>query len=147
MRGEKGITLIALVITIIVMLILVGVTISFAINGGLFGNAQESSKAYRTSQINEAIALTKADLYSEYYSTGTNATGDNIMTAETAEQVVARINKYLTDSGLEVKADGDAVTTNKGTTYKLKSESDNIDSSKMTKTIECDFWTTTPSNP
>lgn len=35
-NGEKGITLIALVITIIVMLILVGVTISMAVNGGLF---------------------------------------------------------------------------------------------------------------
>ena len=36
---NKGITLIALVITIIVMLILVSVTISMAINGGLFENA------------------------------------------------------------------------------------------------------------
>ena len=35
-RQEKGITLIALVITIIVMLILVAVTISMSINGGLF---------------------------------------------------------------------------------------------------------------
>lgn len=35
-RQEKGITLIALVITIIVMLILVAVTISMAVNGGLF---------------------------------------------------------------------------------------------------------------
>ena len=35
-KGAKGITLIALVITIIVMLILVAVTISLAVNGGLF---------------------------------------------------------------------------------------------------------------
>ena len=38
-KKEKGITLIALVITIIVMLILVAVTISMAINGGLFNYA------------------------------------------------------------------------------------------------------------
>ena len=38
-RQNKGITLIALVITIIVMLILVAVTISMAINGGLFDYA------------------------------------------------------------------------------------------------------------
>lgn len=44
MRSEKGITLIALVITIIVMLILVAVTITMAINGGLFQNAQEAGK-------------------------------------------------------------------------------------------------------
>lgn len=41
-KTQKGITLIALIITIIVMLILVGVTISMSVNGGLFeyaGNA------------------------------------------------------------------------------------------------------------
>ena len=37
--SQRGITLIALVITIIVMLILVAVTITMAINGGLFENA------------------------------------------------------------------------------------------------------------
>ena len=45
--NNKGITLIALIITIIVMLILVAVTISMAINGGLFeyaGKATEDTK-------------------------------------------------------------------------------------------------------
>ena len=40
---EKGITLIALIITIIVMLILVGVTINVALNGGLFDKAKTAS--------------------------------------------------------------------------------------------------------
>ena len=40
---QKGITLIALVITIIVMLILVAVTISMAINGGLFEKAGKAT--------------------------------------------------------------------------------------------------------
>ena len=40
--AQKGITLIALVITIIVMLILVSVTISMAINGGLFEKAGQA---------------------------------------------------------------------------------------------------------
>lgn len=48
---SKGITLIALVITIIVMLILVGVTISMALNGGLFGYAKKAGKG--TSQAIE----------------------------------------------------------------------------------------------
>ena len=38
---QKGVTLIALVITIIVMLILVGVTINMALNGRLFGYAKQ----------------------------------------------------------------------------------------------------------
>ena len=48
MRGQKGITLVALVITIIVMLILVGVTITFALNGGLFGQAKNAVKDTKT---------------------------------------------------------------------------------------------------
>ena len=43
-KNEKGITLIALIITIIVMLILVAVTISVALNGGLFNNAREAKE-------------------------------------------------------------------------------------------------------
>ena len=41
---NKGITLIALVITIIVMLILAAVSITMAINGGLFGYAGNAAK-------------------------------------------------------------------------------------------------------
>ena len=44
MKKQEGITLIALVITIIVMLILVAVTISMAINGGLFKYAGKATK-------------------------------------------------------------------------------------------------------
>ena len=41
---NKGITLIALIITIIVMLILVAVTITMAVNGGLFGYAGNAAR-------------------------------------------------------------------------------------------------------
>ena len=44
LKTQKGITLIALVITIIVMLILVAVTISMAINGGLFEKAGKATR-------------------------------------------------------------------------------------------------------
>ena len=50
-KNNKGITLIALIITIIVMLILVAVTITVAVNGGLFEYAGRASK-----ETNEAIA-------------------------------------------------------------------------------------------
>ena len=50
MKGQKGITLVALIITIIVMLILVGVSITVAINGGLFDRARAGRD-----QTNEAI--------------------------------------------------------------------------------------------
>ena len=56
-RNDKGITLIALVITIIVMLILVGVTISMSVNGGLFTYAGRAA-----SETNKAIEDEKAML-------------------------------------------------------------------------------------
>lgn len=52
MKSQKGITLIALVITIIVMLILVSVSITMAINGGLFKNAGQAAK--ETNEAKEA---------------------------------------------------------------------------------------------
>lgn len=48
MKNQKGITLIALIITIIVMLILVAVTVAVVINSDLIGtakNAKENTEA------------------------------------------------------------------------------------------------------
>ncbi len=41
MRKNKGITLIALIITIIILLILTGVSINLLIKGDLFGSAEK----------------------------------------------------------------------------------------------------------
>ena len=51
---EKGITLIALIITIIVMLILVAVSISVALKTGLFKSASDATKNWKTAQDAEA---------------------------------------------------------------------------------------------
>ena len=57
-RREKGITLIALIVTIIVLLILAGVTISMATSGsGVFGRAKNAADVYRASAKNENDAL------------------------------------------------------------------------------------------
>lgn len=50
MKGQKGITLVALVITIIVMLILVAVTVTIAINGGLFDAAKKAGNETNAAQ-------------------------------------------------------------------------------------------------
>ena len=42
MRKEKGITLIALIMTIILLLILVGVSLNLLIKGDLFGSAEKA---------------------------------------------------------------------------------------------------------
>ena len=53
MRGEKGITLIALVITIIVMLILAAVTITLVVNGNLVNHARDAKSGTESAIANE----------------------------------------------------------------------------------------------
>lgn len=60
-QNENGITLVALVITIIVMLILVGVTISVALKGDLFNIAKKSSVETRGAIVEEKVAEWKAN--------------------------------------------------------------------------------------
>lgn len=59
LKEQSGITLIALIITIIVMLILVSVTISKAINGGLFTNAKEAKFKTELGQYKENFEINK----------------------------------------------------------------------------------------
>ncbi len=54
MKNEKGITLIALIITIIIMLILVAVSISILINSGLIGKAKEAGSKTKTAYEEES---------------------------------------------------------------------------------------------
>ena len=56
-KSTKGITLVALVITIIILLILSGITISSLTNTGLFKNAQKAKEATAEAQQKEQDLL------------------------------------------------------------------------------------------
>ena len=64
-QNNSGITLIALIITIIVMLILVSVTISMAVNGGLFEYAGNAAKETKT-EIEREKNLSIDNLVAQY---------------------------------------------------------------------------------
>lgn len=91
MKGQKGITLVALIITIIVMLILVAVTISVALNGGLFTKAKDARDKTVEEQLKEAATVTKAELLTEYYA-------DDKTTLPTEAHVTEILSKYLGDT-------------------------------------------------
>lgn len=55
MKEQKGITMVALVMTIVIMLILVGVTVTASINGGLFQTTRKAAVSTEISQIKEAL--------------------------------------------------------------------------------------------
>ena len=59
---NKGITLVGLIVTIVIMLILAGVTISLAINGGLF---ERGAEATRLTDISYAEDNLRANLLGE----------------------------------------------------------------------------------
>ncbi len=60
-KNQKGITLIALIITIIVMLVLVGVTVNVALTGGLFEKGEKAAYQTNVATIKEKLALKKAE--------------------------------------------------------------------------------------
>ena len=62
MKGTKGITLIALVITIVILIILATVAIgNITGSGGLLDRAQEGTEAYKVNEIKEKMEIAKAD--------------------------------------------------------------------------------------
>ena len=86
---EKGITLIALVVTIIILLILAGVTLNIALSdNGLFSKTKEAADSYKQAQISEEgiVKQIATQMYSEYVGlevSGYTPTGDSNCTIET----------------------------------------------------------------
>ena len=57
MRNQKGITLVALIITIIILLILAIVSINLVMNGGIIGKAEKGTDSYLEAEIKEKVNL------------------------------------------------------------------------------------------
>ncbi len=60
---NRGITLVALIITIIVLLILAGVSLSFVFNGGILDKAQQAVNEYKNASEKEQNILDQIDEY------------------------------------------------------------------------------------
>ncbi len=75
-RYENGITLIALVVTIVVLLILAGITITYVMSGeGVFQNAQDAATKTIESQIQDyASQLQAAVMMDDAVAAGTGET-------------------------------------------------------------------------
>ena len=91
--GEKAITLIALVVTIVILLILAGVTITMTLGqNGLFTRAREGAAAYNESEVRDDLSM----LITQY-------TWD-----KASEKTDKSLGDYLKDNGAtSVKANAD----------------------------------------
>ena len=99
-NSPKGITIVALLVTIVIMLILVGVTVTIAINGGLIGTAKDSKEETRYTQV-----LAEKEMW-EQEERPTERFG---IKSETLEDLITRLEneKLLTKKEAEeVRKDG-----------------------------------------
>ena len=142
LKSGLGITLIALVITIIILLILAGVTISSIINGGLINRASEAKfkskmAAYRD-EANQYVSwkvIENMDTNTEKINSGEilrDAIEREIVTDIKKEDVTTNIEDVITDIK---KADKDLVVVYKGEMYYVSNEK-NKDSEKQAKWCE-----------
>ena len=95
-QNEKGITLIALIITIIVLLILAGVSISLVIgDNGVLTQASDSVVKNREAKAREEVALAWGGVDTEYWAEWAKNTSLDRGGYFTA----GRLNPYLTETG------------------------------------------------
>ena len=81
MKNQKGITLIALVITIVVLIILAGVTMNLTLGeDGIFTKAQYAKEKYEMVAAKESIELAIAEIQTEKRGTNETLTIDTIIT-------------------------------------------------------------------
>ena len=95
---EKGITLIALIITIIVMLILVGVVVQVVIQSDLLGTAKTAGDKYKTAYEDESN-MSEVTINGEKYASIEDYINNNPMSS-------IKINMEVTHEDTAVTADG-----------------------------------------
>ena len=119
--NNKGITLVALVITIIVLLILAGISIQAITNTGLFANAKKAKEKSMEGQLTEEISLAIQSIQTEEIYKGNSVTLETLaggqleeaLTDITAELNGEEINgeyknyEYTIDSKLKVTINGE----------------------------------------
>ena len=93
-RKEKGITLVALVITIIILLILAAVTINMLLgDNGLISKTKESVAKYKNAQELENSMLSQFETEMDNYLNGGNE--KSITRKITTENVASHIGEYI----------------------------------------------------
>lgn len=102
-KTSNGITLVALVVTIIIMIILAGVSIATLRNSGILSNSKQAAKDYEIAQEKEILATAVASVISR------SAMADEEWTAE---QFRTALEEELGKSGIE-----DVVVTMKENSY------------------------------
>ena len=136
MKNQKGITLIALVITIIVLLILAGITIAMLTGeNGLLTKSKESAAASAVAGAKDEVVLEFQNQMTTYLQD--KYTAGKTPTKPTAASVVAKVG--ATSHECKVAANGDAILITYPSSASAKTDADywaegSIDADALTLT-------------
>ena len=97
MKKNKGITLIALIITIIVMLILVAVSVNILIKSNLIGNAEKATNAYKTAAEDESKSSNIVIDGVDYSNVDEYLNGKSIAMFDTGTNVITKMHTLAKD--------------------------------------------------
>jgi len=116
---NKGITLVALVITIIILLILAGISISALTNTGIFGKAKDAKQKSANAELDQNTKLDEYENEIDNYlpKKNNNKTVEQskekvLSTEKNTELVDTKENKIVIPAGFKIT--GDATTVDKG---------------------------------
>ena len=112
---NKGITLVALVITIIILLILAGISISALTNTGIFGKAKDAKNASENAEKEQKQTLSEYEKELNKY-TAQELTNDKVnkVLSETENTILKDVNGNIFTLPAGFKITGDATTVDKG---------------------------------
>ena len=101
-KNERGITLVALVVTIVVLLILAGITIMYVMSdNGVFGKAQQAKTETNKALVKDAVSVTLGDLYAEIYAPSQNTDGSNKTLTEVFKSDLPKTMKIVDETGAD----------------------------------------------
>ncbi len=100
-KSQQGITLIALVVTIVVLLILAGITIAFVLSdGGIFQSAQDAKIEQMRATIEDYAIQIQPTVTARYYANG--AEGEILLASNYELQSKESKEKLKSDLGKEI---------------------------------------------
>ena len=141
LKENKGVTLVALVITIIVLLILAGVTLAMVMgDSGIFGKANKASVNTNTSSAESAVSLAVLEATTAQYddATGDYTVANAVTTANANEKVGAALKDYTLEA---VSSKTNEAYVKKGDKYVVNEDGNKL---KVTFTVDTTKHTVTP---
>ena len=109
MKNNKGITLVALVITIIVLIILAGISINLILgNNGIITIAKKAKENIELATIEEETQLN--ELYTQLESSSTDSGGTNYDAIAKLTEFKTAIANAITDMGVKTSPESDTNT-------------------------------------